>query len=80
MTDAVPTRLSGKVGNSCGARQYMPPDKKGSKGINWEGAYHYVRPPDDWEKVVDHRSQEERTAVVGRLSGAKRPASSDSDA
>ena len=35
------------------ALQYMPPDKKGSKGMNWEGAYHYVRPPDGRDKGID---------------------------
>ena len=31
----------------------MPPDKKGSKGMNWEGGIPYVRPPDEWEEGVD---------------------------
>jgi hypothetical protein len=35
------------------ALQYMPPDKKGSKGMNWEGAYHFLRPPDDRTRGVD---------------------------
>jgi hypothetical protein len=31
----------------------MPPDKKGSKGMNWEGAFHYIRPPDEYVEGID---------------------------
>ena len=56
------------------------PGQERVKGNELGGAFHGVRPPDEWEKGVDHRSQEVCKGVVGRLSGAKRPASSDSDA
>ena len=58
----------------------MPPDKKGVKGNELGSGIPCVRPPDEWEEAVDHRSQEEETEVVGRLSGAKRTAESDSGA
>jgi hypothetical protein len=56
------------------------PGQKRVKGNELGGGIPQLRPPDDWEKVVDHQSREDRTVVVGRLSGAKRQASSDSDA
>ena len=56
------------------------PGQERVKGNELGGGIPQVRPPDDWEKVGDHRSREERTAVIGKLSGAKRPASSGSGA
>ena len=50
-TDSVPKEHH--LYKGAAALQYMPPDKKGSKGMNWEGAYHYVRPPDGRAQGVD---------------------------
>jgi len=56
------------------------PGQERVKGNEWGGGIPQGRPPNDWEKAVDHQSQEGCKGRVGRLSGAKRPAESDSGA
>jgi hypothetical protein len=49
------------------------PGQERVKGNELGGGIPWVRPPDEWEKAVDHQSQEVRKGTVERLSGAKRP-------
>ena len=76
----VSTRHKRQDGSSVRSTTIHAPGQERVKGNELGGGIPWVRPPDEWEKAVDQRSQEIRKGVVGRLSGAKRPVESDSGA
>jgi len=57
VTATVVQGISVNAGSLCGALQYMPPAKKGSKGMNWQGGIPSVRPPDEYVEEVNLVSQ-----------------------